>query len=53
MFPNVFTDILKIYELPTIYSKKPKYCQILVLPITIYQANSMSQFHLGFQICPY
>ena len=32
-FSKVFTDILKIYELPKIYIKKPKYCQTLVWTI--------------------
>ena len=48
-----FTDILKIYELPKIYNKIPKYCQTLVLTIIIYQANSMSQLHLAFELYPY
>ena len=34
---KVFTDILKNYELPKIYNKKPKYCQTLVSTIIIYQ----------------
>ena len=42
-FSKVFTDILKICELPKIYNKKPNHCQILVLAVIIYQANSMSQ----------
>ena len=49
---KVFTDILKIYELPKIYNKKPKYCQTFVLTIIIYQANSMSQLHLAFELYP-
>ena len=40
IFSKVFTDILKIYELHKIYYKIP-YCQILVLTIIIYQANSV------------
>ena len=42
LFSKVFTDILKIYELPKIYNKIPKYCQTLVLTMIMYQANSMS-----------
>ena len=30
----------------------PKYCQRLVLTITIYQATSMSQLHLDFELYP-
>ena len=45
---KVFTDILKIYELPEIYNKIPKYCQTLALTIIIFQANSMSQVCPGF-----
>ena len=30
---KILTDILKIYELPKIYNKKPKYCLTLVLTI--------------------
>ena len=47
LFPlltKVFTDILKIYELPKIYNNRSKFCQKLVLTIIIYQANSMSNF---------
>ena len=50
---KVFTGILKIYELPKIYNKNPKYCQTLTLTIIIYQANSMSQLQRAFQIYPY
>ena len=53
LFSKFFTDILKIYELPKIYNKKPKYCQTLVLTIIIYQANSMSQLHRAFELYPY
>ena len=35
---KIFTDILKIYELPKIYNKSPKYCQTFALAIIIYQA---------------
>ena len=41
IFSNVFTNILKIYELPKIYNK---------LTIIIYQVNSMSQLHLASEI---
>ena len=41
-----------IYELHKIYNKMPKYCQRLVLTITIYQATSMSQLHLDFELYP-
>ena len=40
LLSNVFTDILKIDELPKIYNKIPKYCQTLVSTIIIYHANS-------------
>ena len=43
---KVFTNILKIYELPKINNTIPKYCQTHVLTIIIYQANSMSQLQL-------
>ena len=43
---KVFTNILKIYELPKINNTIPKYCQTHALTITIYQANSMSQLQL-------
>ena len=39
LFQKVIIGILKIYELLKIYSKIP-YCQMLVLTIIIYQANS-------------
>ena len=42
LFSKVFTDILKIFELPKIYRKIPKYLQTLVLTIIIYQAKSIS-----------
>ena len=32
---KVFTGILKIYELPKIYNKNPKYCQTLTLTIIV------------------
>ena len=50
LFSKVFTNILKIYELPKINNMIPKYCRILVLTIIIYQANSMSQLHLGSEL---
>ena len=50
---DIFIDILKIYELPKIRSKKPKYCQTLVLTIIIKEAISMSQLHLPFELYPY
>ena len=53
LFSRVFTDILKIYELPKIYNKIPKYCQTLVLTIFIYHAKSVSQLHLDFELYPY
>ena len=40
LLSNVFTNILKIYELPKIYNKIPKYCQTLALTIIIYQIPS-------------
>ena len=46
LFSKVFTNILKIYELPKINNTIPKYCQTHVLTIIIYQANSMSQLQL-------
>ena len=39
LFSKVFTDILKIYELPQIYNKIPKYCQTLALTTIIYQTR--------------
>ena len=52
LFSKVFTVILKIYELPKIYNKIPKYYQPLVLTIIIFQAHSMSQFHLALNYTP-
>ena len=49
---KVFTDILKIYDLPKIYNKRPKHCQTFVLTIIIYQANSKSQLRLAFELYP-
>ena len=46
IFSNLFTDILKIYELPKIYNKILK----KLLTIIIYQVNSMSQLHLASEI---
>ena len=53
LLSKAFTGILKIYELPKIYNKRPKYYQTLDLTIIIYQVNSMSQLHLVFELCPY
>ena len=53
LLSNVFTDVLKIDELPKIYNKIPKYCQTLVSTIIIYHANSMSQLHLASELYPY
>ena len=50
IFIFVLTNILKIYELPKINNMIPKYCQTLVLTISIYQANSMSQLHLASEL---
>ena len=52
LFPKVFYNILKIYELNKIYNKIPKYCQTLVLTIIINQVNSLSQLHLDFELYP-
>ena len=52
LLPKVFTDILKIYELPKIYNKIPKYYQTLLVTIIIYQANFMSQLHLDLNYTP-
>ena len=49
---KVFTDILKIFELPKIFNK-PKYYQTLVFTIIIYQANSISQLHQAFDLYPF
>ena len=46
LFSNVFTNILKIYELPKIYNKILK----KLLTIIIYHANSMSQLHLASEL---
>ena len=46
LFSNVFTNILKIYELPKIYNKILK----KLLTIIIYQVNSMSQLHLASEL---
>ena len=42
LFSKFFTGILKIYELPKICNKISKYCQTLVLTISNYQVNFMS-----------
>ena len=52
LFSKVFTNILKIYELPKI-NNIPKYYQTIFLTIIIYQANSMSQLHLASEIYPF
>ena len=52
LFPKVFTDILKIYKLPKIRNKIPKYFQTPVLTITIYQVNFIFQLHLAFELYP-
>ena len=46
LFSKVFTNILKIYELPKIYNKILK----KLLTIIIYQVNSMSQLHLASEL---
>ena len=50
---DVLTNILKIYELPKVNNRIPKYCQTLAWAIIIYQANSMSQLHMASKLCPY
>ena len=50
---NVFSDILKIFELAKIYNKIPKYCQAFLVTITIYQITFFSQLHLAFELYPY
>ena len=52
LFSKVFSDILKIYELPKMYIKIPKYWQALVVTVVIYQVDSMSQLHLAFELYP-
>ena len=52
LFSKDSNDILKIYELPKIYDKIPKYCQMF-LTIIMYQANSIFQLHLVFELYPY
>ena len=46
IFSNVFSNILKIYELLKIYNKILK----KLLTIIIYKMNSMSQLHLASEI---
>ena len=41
LFSKVFTNILKIYELPKIHNKIPNYTQTLVLTTITYQSNSL------------
>ena len=41
---EVFTDILKIYELPKIYNKTPKYWQALSVTKIIYEVPTSSGF---------
>ena len=53
LLSKVFTDILRIYELPKIYNKIPKYSQTPILTTIIHQANSMSQLQLAFELYPY
>ena len=50
---KISTDILKISDMPNIYNKIPKYCKTLLVTITIYQANFMSQLYLAFELYPY
>ena len=50
-FPS-FTNILKIYEEPKMHNTIPKYSQTFALTIFIYQANSMLQQHLAFELYP-
>ena len=50
LFSKVFTNILKIHELPKIYNKIPKYFYTLVFTKIIYQANSMSKLHLASEL---
>ena len=47
---KAFTNISKIYELPKIYNKIPKYSETLVSSKIIYQTNSMRQLHLAFEL---
>ena len=49
----VFTNILKISELPKTYNKIPKYCQTLILTKIIHQANSLSKLNRASEIYPY
>ena len=51
LLSNVFTNIIKINELPVIRNNITKYTQTLAL-IIIYQANSMPQLHLTFELYP-
>ena len=46
LFSKVFTNILKIYELPKTYNKILK----IFLTIIIYQINSISQLHLASEL---
>ena len=46
IFSNVFTNILKIYELPKIYNKILK----KLFTIITYQVKSMSQLHLSSEL---
>ena len=47
LFSNVFTSILKTYELPKIYNKILR----RLFTIIIYQVNSMWQIHLASELC--
>ena len=45
LFSKVFTDILKIYELPKVYNKISKYCQTLqILGRTFFKYSAKSPF---------
>ena len=50
---KISTDTLKIYDMPNIYNKIPKYCKTRLVTITIYQANFMFQLYLAFELYPY
>ena len=52
LFSKIFSNILKIYDLPKINHMIPKCCQTLVLKIIIYQANSMPQLCLASELYP-
>ena len=50
LFLKVFTNGLKIFDLPKMYNKIPKYCQTPVFTIIIYQVNSTWQLHLASEL---